>query len=585
MMLKLMLAWLLRPGRHARCLLAACCLLAPAAYGKGVDISMLDSMVLRSPASFHVSAQPLEPDQLPLDQFRPLTDGDANRGITGAYHWVRVRLSNTEGDAPVAWVLHHETSYVDEMLVLYADNGGAWRRTLLSDRHPFHDRPLNYRTLALSHATPAGGYTDLLLRLHFQKPDSLTLNLFLTRDTVFQARSRAEYLVFGVYYGLMATLLLIALIFAVIMRQAVYFHYALFLTASMLMWALLNGFAYQYVWPGSVFWHNEGFHIVYLLMAMAAVQFSRRFLKTSRHFPRLDRGMVLAQWLMAGGIAVRFMGVYLPVLVLSFVALSLLSLLAVLGFMAYRRGVRYARWYAAAWAIYGVGLVFSVLSAGSSLFDWGMSPLLYAQAGGVLEAVCLLVALGERLIGWDRDRKVALRIAHQDPLTGLGNRRALSEAFDRIEEQLPHQRQSLYLILIDLDHFKAVNDRYGHEAGDLVLRQLAQLFERVCRPEDVCVRFGGEEFAILLASPSQRHAMDVAERLRLEFSREPTVYEGVALEHTLSAGLTCVGSPGREICREEAVRQADLALYEAKRRGRDRVVAYAEIAREQGAMD
>lgn len=542
-----------------------------------IAIDELASQPLRAPAEFLVAPGDMTVSELPQDAFRPLTDQYVNRGITGADHWLRVRLVNTSGESARSWVLHHETSYLDRLVVHYADNGRPWQRATLSDRVPFHERLLDYRTLAFPHTTPAGGYTDLYVRLGFDKADSLTLNLDLTRAGLFHEVSRRENLIYGGFYGIMSAFLLIAVIFALILRRAVYLHYAAFLATSMVMWALLNGFAYQYLWPGSVYWHNEGFHIVYLLVAITALQFSRRFLKTAHYFPRVDRGIQVAQWIFAGGIALRLAGVYVPVLALSFVALTLLVLLSVLGLLAYRRGMRYARWYSVAWLFYGFGLVFSVLSAGTSFLEWGMEPLTYAQAGSVAEAACLLVALGERLMGWDRARRHALEIANQDPLTGLGNRRALDSAFDRLEDEVRVTGVPVFLAFIDLDDFKAINDRHGHDAGDAVLTHLAGLLRAACRPDDVCIRYGGEEFAILVQAPHLAHVMEVTERIRAEFSREPTPFQGAELEHTLTVGVTLAVSPDGSMDRADAIRRADEALYEGKRQGRNRCVSYESM--------
>lgn len=545
-----------------------------------IAIDELESQTLRAPVEFQVSpdagAADIAPRDLPAEAFRPLMNRDVNRGITGADHWLRVRLSNASGDAAQSWVLHHETSYLDHLTVYYADDGEPLKRAALSDREPFHARPFNHRTLAFAHDTPAGGHTDLYLQLGFDKADSLTLNLQLTRTDLFHDATRVQSLIFGAFYGVMSAFVLIAILFAVILRRSVYLLYAAFLVVSMVMWALLNGLAYQYLWPGSTYLHNEGFHIVYLLVAITALQFSRRFLKTQEFFPRIDCGLRIAQWIFAAGILLRLAGVHMPVLMLSFIALTLLVLLSVLGLMAYRRGMRYARWYSIAWLVYGVGLGFSVLSAGTSLLEWGMTPLIFAQAGSAVEAAFLLVALGERLLDWDHARRRALRIAHQDPLTGLGNRRALDVAFDALEERASARGMPVFLAFIDLDHFKIINDRYGHEAGDAVLRHFARLLRSVCRPDDVLIRYGGEEFAIFIQAPYPEDAEEVLERIRIEFAREPTTFQGVELTHTLTAGIALALSPDTALDRADAIRRADTALYEGKRQGRNRCVMDAE---------
>lgn len=534
-----------------------------------IDISALQEQPLRDPALFWATDQAMPIEQLPFESFKPLTAKALNRGITSDYHWIRVRLSNTAGTTDRHWILHHETPYLDELDVYYANSDESAHWVSLSDRVPFKDRPVPYQTLAFEHTTPAGGYTDLVLRLHFVKADALTLSFTLSDARLFHEKVQRDYLVLGTYYGLMISLLVIALIFAAILRQVTYLYYAVFLGFSILMWAQLNGLAFQYLWPDSPWWHNEGFHIIYLLTTMAALQFSRRFLKVAHYFPCTDRVIRASQWVMAGAILLRFAGVYGPVLWLSYLSLASLLSMAALGLVAYRRGLSYARWYCAAWSFYGLGLTVSVLSAGSNTFSWGMTPLIYAQAGGALEAVCLMVALGEKLLGWDRDRRLALKAANLDSLTGLGNRRALNEAFELLQASRHARPLPVFLILIDLDHFKLINDRYGHDAGDEVLRDFSRLLQRVFRPEDTCVRFGGEEFALLLQVPSQQHALDMAERIRTEFANTTTSYQGQAITHTLSAGVIEVkAQDGLTV--SELIRQADEALYTSKSAGRNR---------------
>lgn len=540
-----------------------------------IPIQELTSTLLREPARFWVDKEDTDIAALPLQQFRPLTDREVNRGITDDTYWIRIRLSNAGNPRPQRWVLNHETSYLDEMTVYYADNSANLNKLVLSDREPFSSRPLDYRTLAFEHTTPENSYTDIYLRLRYVKADSMSLNVNLSRADLFYNRTRSEYHLYGIYYGVMGSLLIIALVFSALMRQRVYLYYAAFLASSILMWALLNGFAFQYLWPESIYWHNEGFHIFFLLTAITALQFSRHFLQTSRCCEHIDKIIRVFQWIMIAAILLRFAGLYTPVLYISFAALSLLVLLPWPGYLAYQHGMRYARWYSIAWLFYGVSLVFSVISAGTGLLNWGMTPLIYTQIGGVLEAIFLLIALGERLVMWDRDRLHALKIANQDPLTGLGNRRALEEAFDRLRYIPPTTGHPAFLIIIDLDNFKEINDKHGHNAGDQILINMAKILQRTTRPEDICIRYGGEEFAILLRTKSVDIAIDLAERIRKEFSETPTFYDSKAISHTLTAGITRPFFPDKKINPTEIIQQADTALYRAKKAGRNQTLVYA----------
>ena len=160
----------------------------------------------------------------------------------------------------------------------------------------------------------------------------------------------------------------------------------------------------------------------------------------------------------------------------------------------------------------------------------------------------------------------------RDALTGAYNRRHFE---DRLRAEIAfavRHATDCALILLDLDHFKRVNDTYGHPAGDEVLRHLGAIAHRALRTEDVFARFGGEEFAVILRGASTRGAGRLAERLREALSLQHAVHEGREIPVTLSAGcaaLSCCATPAAD----EVVAIADRRLYAAKQAGRNRVVA------------
>ena len=165
------------------------------------------------------------------------------------------------------------------------------------------------------------------------------------------------------------------------------------------------------------------------------------------------------------------------------------------------------------------------------------------------------------------------RLATQDGLTGVANRRMLDETLEREWQRTRRAGTPLSLILIDIDYFKPFNDHYGHPSGDACLRKVAQtLAQTVKRPGDVVARYGGEEFAVLLPDTAPEGAMEIAERLRhtvadLNISHERSE---VAPHVTLSIGV-CTRVPGNESSIEELISGADRSLYQAKKAGRNRV--------------
>jgi len=183
-------------------------------------------------------------------------------------------------------------------------------------------------------------------------------------------------------------------------------------------------------------------------------------------------------------------------------------------------------------------------------------------------------ALGDThlMVYWDvsEDRRIELELRHlaeRDPLTGLYNRRSFEAlAADALTVAIAAFRP-LSVLMLDLDRFKAINDFYGHGAGDAVLRGIADRCRGVLRRESVMARLGGEEFAVLLPGIYPREARATAERIRAEVAEAAIPIDGGALAVTLSIG--CATSLGEGDSLQHLLSRADVALYEAKKAGRN----------------
>lgn len=174
-------------------------------------------------------------------------------------------------------------------------------------------------------------------------------------------------------------------------------------------------------------------------------------------------------------------------------------------------------------------------------------------------AVALLAMAGER-----RQRRLA-DLALVDPLTGALNRAGL-EAFETTTARSPDRA----VLLVDLDHFKAINDRHGHPAGDEVLRRFVSIARETIRPGDAVARLGGEEFVILLSSSDRESAIGHAEMLRALVEHRPVDWNGVSIAPTVSIGVASVAG-GEALA--SAIERADHALYLAKKSGRNRIAS------------
>ncbi|MBO6520841.1 MAG: diguanylate cyclase [Rhodospirillales bacterium] len=164
------------------------------------------------------------------------------------------------------------------------------------------------------------------------------------------------------------------------------------------------------------------------------------------------------------------------------------------------------------------------------------------------------------------------RLATTDPLTGVNNRRRYSEISEREMTRCKRYRHPLCVLMLDADHFKNVNDTYGHEAGDRVLKALADACVAELRDVDVLGRFGGEEFTVTLPETPMETALEAAERLRAKLAATDVELEdGQRISFTVSIGASCLA--GEDEGLTDLLNRADAALYKAKEEGRNRVVA------------
>jgi diguanylate cyclase (GGDEF)-like protein len=186
-----------------------------------------------------------------------------------------------------------------------------------------------------------------------------------------------------------------------------------------------------------------------------------------------------------------------------------------------------------------------------------------------------LVRNRERMSGVNAGLRAAnnelAAIAVRDELTGLLNRRAIIARLAQALDDHRSQGLSFSVLMVDLDHFKAVNDQLGHLGGDQVLAQVAVRLKDAIRSSDAVGRYGGEEFLVFLQDTTAAQARTVASKLLRAIRAEPFVFQGHAVPVTVSIGVATVQAADRTL--EELVGRADKALYTAKREGRDRQVA------------
>jgi diguanylate cyclase (GGDEF)-like protein len=201
-------------------------------------------------------------------------------------------------------------------------------------------------------------------------------------------------------------------------------------------------------------------------------------------------------------------------------------------------------------------------------------------------AVLLVASLGFVFMTKERADEANRRLAALDELTGVANRRSIIAALDRDVGRAIRTHESMAVMMVDIDHFKRVNDTYGHLAGDQVLRCVVDVIQHRIRAQDIVGRYGGEEFLVVLADTSAQGARQLAEQLRAAVQATHCAYSGESIAVTVSVGV--FGGrlePGDSW--DQLIHAADMALYRAKQEGRNRVETVEALGRvtRQGVAD
>ncbi|MCC6063790.1 MAG: GGDEF domain-containing protein [Thermocrinis sp.] len=182
------------------------------------------------------------------------------------------------------------------------------------------------------------------------------------------------------------------------------------------------------------------------------------------------------------------------------------------------------------------------------------------------------LTIGRLLSELEEKNRELQELAYYDPLTGLPNRRFFFEHASLIFEEVKRYEKPLSLLVIDIDHFKRINDTYGHDVGDLVLKTFADVLRGIVRKSDICARLGGEEFVVLLPNTDLEGARVLAERIRTAVAKNPVKHGSIVIVFTVSIGASQYRKGMQGI--NELIKEADIALYRAKEGGRNRVEVF-----------
>ena len=543
-------------------------------------------------------------------RFQP-ANGRASVGQSLNPWWIKLTLQR-DSRAPSLWVLEVGSVTQLDLQFHQPDGQGGWLSRQSGERVPFdasRDHP--YRRMVFDLPALDEQPTTFYLRAFDPAGNSFPLRIWQA-DDLKQLAAR-ENLALGAIYGVVFALLLYNLFILISLRDRAYFWYVLTTAFALLFILSMTGHGAQYLWPNHPVpaWLDR--ITLPSLWGLFASRFTQTLLQTKLH----------VRW--AHHLLNMACVIYLVAIVLTLfdqrhlaawaiALLSLTSIPAALGsaLIRWRQGFFPAQLY-----LYGYGLVLGsvgilllrttgvlqpaqwnayvfpvAVAAESILFSFALAyriqilkqeravalqqadrektarlAQLQASAAELQAAVTArtaeLAATNEQLRERERELQHA---AFHDPLTDLPNRRYLVE---RCESALGHaerHKESVALLLIDLDHFKPINDRFGHAAGDLMLQVIAKRLREHVRAGDAVARLGGDEFAALICgSDAERQAREIADRLLAELSK-PVHFGAERLQVTISIGVALYPRHARNFTGLYKI--ADQTLYRVKELGR-----------------
>jgi diguanylate cyclase (GGDEF)-like protein len=509
------------------------------------------------------------------DEFVTPGGPHANLGPRQDAVWLRVPVT-LAATAPRRWVLSVDYASIDE-LELYVSSGGskvsaASVPIVMGRALPFSQHPLPSAWHAAAIELEPGGHHELLLRVRTHS--SMVLPITLTTTQAFHAREAQAQVLQGLLAGAMLCLLLYSLSQWVSLRDSMFLSYAATIAGTGLFFVAYSGIGPQHLWGDHAVLSLIVAPLSVLVAIVGGCLFVDRVLAVRELQPWISKALksvaalaaVLALAFVLGAIDYR------SAQRLATVLGPLPMLLAIpAGWQRARRGDRIGLYMLIGWGAYAL----STLTMAAVLRGWvgaNFWTLHAFQLGAMFEMTMWMRVLAVRIedlrasaqrAHLERD---ALRsLAHTDALTGLPNRRGLAEVLQRALPPARPERMTA-VFLLDLDGFKPINDRLGHDAGDEVLVGVARRLESLLRGSDTVARLGGDEFVVVasgLASDADAQALG---RKLLEGFREPFVAARQPCSVGLTIGYALAPSDGDDAL--SLLKRADAAMYAGKQAGR-----------------
>ena len=529
--------------------------------------------------------------------------GEVTHGFSDSASWMRFDLVNSTQNTKDL-ILEYVDASVETIDVYYRQRGSGLKFERLN--FTFTDHPDNrhvpfYRPAFSLDIPPAETY-EVYVRI-FQGNDfpmhSFT-SMRIWDEKPFYRAGQKQLVMLIVLLCTELFMVVATLIAFAATRDTLFLYYAGFAFSGILLFSGLGG-----VW--SYFIAGGGFQLWMVVLQIsicqvAAILFVRRFLNIKQHMPWIDAMLLAMVWVDLVGIILNLTGTpYFSRIIIDYTAFAYLFLLPI-GIHAHRKGVPHALLFTSSWIIFILGMALASLRYRGYIADTFWAEWLI-YFGGFIEVFLLTTVMALRMRDTfvekqaieenhrmflenaadelsqkvheqtqllEQARDAAEAEARTDMLTGLTNRRSFFESAEQyLERAKRSQLNDLYLLTIDIDNFKTVNDSFGHAAGDTVLVEVAHTIEKVTRNVDMVARIGGEEFAVILENDNLGGVEELCERLRMAVAQLQVRFGNDVIPVTISIGVACwaQGMPWNIL-----MQASDQALYKAKNKGRNCVV-------------
>lgn len=520
-------------------------------------------------------------------------------GLTRSAYWLRLHLHNADPQ-PLERMLEINYARLADVQLYYQLPGGTAMHWITGTNYPFMTRA--YANRAFVFPLHLAAQSEQYLYLRVKGIAALEVPARLWQPQAFYAYERSDYVFHSIYYGMAMAMAIFNLLVFILLRERMYILYVFFVSSFALTLAAQNGLANEFLWPGAPFWSNYTLAIGYSYTLAALLLFTRSMLNTRQLIPRTDRviQVIVALFLLS---PLAFFYAYQSVIpfamLLNVIASSLI--LAVGIYCAFKRQ-RSAYFFVAAFLVICTASPINSLRV-AGLLPTNMFTVNGLQIGSAIEMILLAYALADRFNMIRREKELAqidalqaqallvenlqhserqleqqvaertreLRRKNQelealsttDPLTGVFNRLKLSQRLDDEIERSKRYNSPLSLLMIDVDHFKHINDSYGHPAGDRVLADIAAQLRNHSRTNDAAGRWGGEEFLVICPATTSEGATALAETLRHSIA---STGFSIADQVTVSIGIASFHA---DDSLAQLLERVDQALYQAKHEGRN----------------